>query len=69
MTEFFRGCVHEKVAELRIPARAAGLEKILHGHADLALHATNRLLKRSCKQRVRCLHSHWVLQLVVGINI
>jgi len=68
MAQFLGGGVHQQVAELRVAARAAGLEEILHCDTDLTLHATDGLLQGTGEQRVRGVDANGILKLVVGIE-
>src|SRR5690606_31414868 len=68
MAEFLGRRVQQQVAELRVAPRPHSLEKVLHGNADLALDAADRLLQGAREQRVGGLDAHGELQLVVGVE-
>ena len=44
--------VEEQVAVFRVATRAPGLEHVLHGDADLAFHAADRLLQGPREERI-----------------
>ena len=61
--------VQQHVAVLgRRSACTPRLEEILHAYADLALDAADRLLQHAGEDRVRRLHLHRVLKLLVEVE-
>ena len=68
MAEFLGRRVQEHVAILGRAARAERLEHVLHGDADLALDAADRLLQRFGEDRVGTFDAHRKLQLSIGIE-
>ena len=66
----FLGCgVHQHVAVFRVrPARAPGLEKVLHANAYFAFHAPDRLLQHAGKNRIGCFDLDGILKTFVVIE-
>ena len=63
MGQFFCGGHHQHVAIFIVAPRAHGLEEILHGDADLALDAADRLLQELGELRIGLVDADGVLEL------
>ena len=61
--KLFRSRRDEEIADAVVAAGAHRLEEILHGDADLALDAADRLLQELGELRIRPVDAHGVLKL------